>query len=174
MINKLIVTGCLLCLQPTLSFSQSDSTPIFKNNAVYVELLGNVATSFSLNYERKVYEHKNGFFTTRAGIYFLPEIAVGTLLINHVYWKKNHHLELGAGIRLATSKEYYKDKPKWIWEKDELASTCNVMYRYQKPKGPFLFRFGWTPLVYLDLTSESEWVKPSAFLLIGTSIGYIF
>jgi hypothetical protein len=174
MINKILLTGLLLCLQQTLSFSQNDSTHVFKNNAVYIETVGSVATYFSLNYERKVIENKNAFFTARAGIYLLPDIAMSALLMNYVLGKKNHHLEVGGGIRLATIKEYHRDKPKWVWDKDELAGTANFMYRYQKPNGGLLIRAGWTPVIYRYITNESELFKEFSFLLIGISVGYTF
>ena len=146
-----------------------DRKPLgFKKNVFYVEGLGNAGIGvYSINYERNAGNNKNGFATIRIGCSRLyAEKGEGInvpILINQVFDNSpNHHFELGGGMSVA-----FGNNASYAF-----GVTANLMYRFQKPGGRFMFRAGWTPVYYIGETSPFVIV---AFLLYpGAGIGYVF
>ena len=96
-----------------------------------------------------------------------PDIGfTSPILLTHIFNKKNKsHFELGAGVNFTSSLITF-DGPLF-------GATANFMYRYQKPKGKFIFRAGWTPIYFPAFGNEL--VSTIVFLLYpGVSIGYAF
>jgi hypothetical protein len=151
----------------------SDIASGFRNNVVYGELLGNMG-GLSLNYERKIYKHKQGFFTARIGVGFGGiDLAGFPILINHVFFKHNNHLEVGGGVRIVAA-HYKSHYSLYNFKLDKYYSvvTANLTYRYQKPRGRFVFRVGWTPLYYPN--PYDGLYAFAAILTCGISAGYVF
>ena len=131
-----------------------------RKNAVYFEVLGN-ALFYSINYERKIKKNKYGFSTFRIGISDFDDLFF-PLTINEIFDNdKKNHFEVGTGITFAVSQR--------TWTLDRNFITANIMYRYQKPNGKFMFRAGWTPLYFYE-----ENLLPYSLIWFGTSIGYVF
>lgn len=107
--GKLTIFLCLICV--TNMFSQidtiitADEYIMKKKSAVYIEVLGNSATGFSVNYDRIIKEYKNGFLNTTIGYgnyLFVGEPGGGFNIpfsLNYTFFRsaKNVHLELGLG-----------------------------------------------------------------------------
>ncbi|MBI4932014.1 MAG: hypothetical protein HY841_14745 [Bacteroidetes bacterium] len=166
----------LAILCATEVFAQKD-TVLFKNNTVYVELLGNMG-ALSLNYERKIVEHDHGFFTTRIGFFggkSKPSSSVDlglVALINHVFCKGKNHFEIGGGVRLVESNYDYTNHiktDKFQLDKYNSVPTANFSFRHQKPDGRFMFRLGWTPLIYPPDIATFQYL-----FFCGISVGYVF
>lgn len=166
-----LVLLLLICMK--ISFSQKDTIQ-FKKNAVYGELLGNAGVLYSLNYERILLKHKNGFFTGRIGVgnLFLVDYDEFDIpiLINHVLSIEEHHFEVGGGLISGIGQNLKTKKIKFLMN---IGATVNLMYRYQKPGGRFVFRVGWTPGYYFE--KDPDPLIVFFFLLMpGASIGYAF
>lgn len=168
----------LATLNTVEGFAQKADSIHFRKNAVYAELLGS-GWGYSINYERKIFViGDDDFITLRAGVsaYDADQFRF-PLLINVVDGGGNHHFEFGVGATLPFQKKwptnkYYLDK-----HTSEFAATMNLMYRYQKPKGHFIARIGWTPLFVLDhsyYTWSEGVIVILGFLNCGVSIGYSF
>ncbi|MBI3500619.1 MAG: hypothetical protein HY063_02405 [Bacteroidetes bacterium] len=157
----------LLFLFTAKTFFAQDSL-YYKNNIVYAEGLGNAGYGvYSLNYERKIKETNNGFITLRVGFaYNYNKNLFFPILINKVNNKhKKNHFEFGGGITTTLFKSASLDLA-------YTGPTANLMYRYQKPNGKFIFRAGWTPVLYLI---DSDTLITIYFLLFpGISFGYAF
>ncbi len=153
------------------AFTQSVDSIQYKKNAVYLEGLGNAGGYgfYSFNYERKIGENMHGFITVRVGFsstyghypnYWVP------ILLNQVYHKeRKHHFEIGGGISMSFFSDLSLDSY-------YTGPTANLMYRYQKPGGKFIFRIGWTPVLYfLDVDPLTT---AFYFLTPGASLGFAF
>ncbi len=164
---------CGLCFQSTTCNGQNQDSICLKKNTFYIEGLGNAGLGlYSLNYERKLYENKNGFLALRAGLsctyeWFFP------LSINGVFGEENHHTEVGLGKTLCF-KVPLINKHGAKLDKDFSSITANVMYRYQKPGGRFIFRIGWTPVLYYNYIRPSWGIILITLLDCGASFGYAF
>ena len=149
-------------------FAQKMDSVNYRKNAISAEGLGN-AFIYSFNYERLISEDQQGFFSLRIGL----GVGNGTLspiLINHIFtMNRYNHCEIGAGIALGTrtdskTKNIYIDIP---------YATANLMYRYQKPRGHFIFRAGWTP-IYQFKQGGVDIITFLYLIFPGVSVGYTF
>jgi len=165
----------IVILSEVEGFAQkADSIP-FRKNVVYDEIIGNLGGLYSLNYERVIFNGDNGFNIARIGITsdFKGPGFRSVILINHVFSKySNSHCEIGVGAILAVDNNY------WVGNKlvtttgfdtENSVPTANLMYRYQKPNGRFIFRVGWTPWIYPPDISTFEYL-----FICGISAGYAF
>ena len=138
-------------------------------NAAYLEVGGNGVLP-TVNYERQLSERLFG----RVGLSFIySETSDGDedltfaipLAVNYLtHPAGNHHFEAGAGLTLITG------DAQELWDDDEdeeisnVVGTANFGYRYQKPGRGFVFRAGFTPLVFdgevqpwIGLTAGYRW-----------------
>lgn len=136
-------------------------------NSIYFEALGNGGL-YSVNYDRLFTDN----FGARVGFMYISEIdfffvSEEDLLlipatINYLLGNK-HKFELGVGLVLAS----VSSTGVFGFESGESSSnvvgTATIGYRYQKPKGGFLFRAGFTPLF------NSNGFQPYAGVSIGVS-----
>ncbi len=134
------------------------STPPIKHHSVYLELGGN-SGAYSVNYDYSltvsvrtklalgagmalysINSYHDGVSPSKSNFFlFTPEA-------NLLFGKNSHHLEAGAGLILFQ------------------IPVLRLGYRYQPRKGGFLFRAGFTPLLYgMDI-----------FPWGGISLGYTF
>jgi len=154
--NKIFIVMLLFLFTKTL-FAQKMDSVRFKNNALYVELFGNSGLGIiSANYEKKIFQNNNCFYTVRTGVAF----SNYPILINRIAGLRKNHFEVGTGVIL----DRYGDH----------AITGNVMYRYQKPQGKFIFRIGWTPSVFLNQGSYKYGYGYLFLVFCGISAGYAF
>ena len=142
-------------------FSQEnmqEATPPIKHHSVYLELGGNSGV-YSLNYDYSlpvsentklavggglallsIYSYHEGPSPVKTNLYFFTPEA------NLLFGKNSHHLETGASLILFQ------------------IPALRVGYRYQPAKGGFLFRAGFTPLLF----------RMEIFPWGGISFGYTF
>lgn len=154
--NSIFITITILFFTK-FCFAQNPDTLVYKKNALFLELVGN-AGQYSINYEGILKGGQKGFFTLRIGFSYTGEY-IFPILLNHVSGHHNNHLEMGAGVRFS---------PTYTLG-DGGIITANVIYRFQKPNGKFLFRAGWTPIFY-KLTDQAGLLN----YWCGMSIGYLF
>lgn len=135
-------------------------------NAAYFELAGN-AIAPSINYERWFTDRWYG----RVGVTVI--VSSDTDGHDDVTWAipimvggfnnpaGNHHFESAGGLLLVTgdSQELFDDDEEEI---SNVAGTLTIGYRYQKPRGGFVFRAGLTPV--FDTSGILPWA--------GVSFGY--
>ena len=165
----------ILTLLLVVSFSLSSiahlNDSIQKKNSVFIELLG-IGGYGSLNFQREFIQVKKikigvriGFSTYNLSDFttqFNPDIII-PIAINAQYGNKNN-LELGLGQVISNIVETNS-----ISFSPERTTTLHgnftIGYRYQKPKGGFIFRLNYSPIVesYQDY---QHWG--------GISFGYAF
>ena len=164
----------LVILSGVEGFAQKADSIHFRKNAIYFGGLGNTGTKYSLNYERKFFEHENGIFAAQLGFGF-PYAGgfASCALVSHIFSKSKNHFEIGVGIRLVADNHYFIGEHEvnaFGLDREETVPTANFMYRYEKPDGKFLFRIGWTPLFY----NSSDFGLRVFVLFIGANVGYVF
>jgi hypothetical protein len=161
----------LAVMLPANSFSQNDNTqqlPDFKRHSVYLELLGN-SKYYSVNYDYLFRIYRNNIkLAVGAGIsyfqtgynpdgqgaitihnyYFTPEV-------NFLFGGKSHYCEIGTALMV----DFFSNETDFV-------PSPRIGYRYQPPKGGFLFRIAYTPLFTEHLPFKYYWG--------GVSFGYIF
>ena len=129
-----------------------------QSQSIYLELLGKGVVN-SINYEHHLSKRISGF-NAQLGIGFAPSSLVTIpASINYVFGKRNHHLELGAGLTYING---------YLWVDDdrlgpEVGVHLNLLYRYQKPEGRYFYKAGFTPFVARGI---GTW--------FGVGVGYSF
>lgn len=152
---SLSIIGFILYSQ--ITYAQSFE----KKNALYLEMGGN-AYIYSVNYERILYQKNSMKLGARFGISVLPEknfnhvdpIPVLPLEMLAIFGNSNHHVETGIGFTPFLTHEYYD----YVGSRDNsnsrlrlgAATSLRIGYRYQKPKGGFIARIGFMPILNLD------------------------
>ncbi len=130
--------------------TNADSTQISKwifhqKNDFHLELLG-AAGLYSINYERVIVNGNKlktlasigfSYMGTKSWRGFIIPISINQLLSF-----KEHHIELGIGgsPNFVISNDFGETWAQFIFTR--------IGYRYQKPKGKFIFRAGAIPIVY--------------------------
>jgi hypothetical protein len=136
-----LIIGFFFCLPS--AFSQSNSR---NASAIFLELGGNGGIT-SLNYDRR-FQPGTGGFGGRIGIgigegrlgHIFPELVPTIpLAINYLTGEGSHHLEVGAGVTIATSE--LKRDPKSVFFVPSLG------YRLQSPVRRFSFRAFVSPFI---------------------------
>src|SRR5690606_6876151 len=111
MIKILCILFLFVSSNPLIYGQDNPEIEMLKKSAVYVELLGNSASVFSLNYDRIIKQYKKGYFNASIG--FAPYLFKNAYYekgynipasINYSFGKrftkKNGHFELGTGLGL--------------------------------------------------------------------------
>lgn len=171
---------CIFFINYNQTFSQSNyKTNTTSKNTIYIEGAG-AGGYGSINYERICFlssslaskTDSNVAFAFRLGAstYYLhdytdtfnPEIIVPMGL--HFLYGKNHKLEVGAG---QTFTSFIRASSKNFQPKRDIRRHTHFMvgYRYQKNKGGFMFRVGYTPILEFN-TDYQHWG--------GMAVGYAF
>lgn len=140
---------CLLVLlfsfNILVSGQDSHSFQMRQKNAVYLELFGNSASFFSLNYDRIIKQYQMGYFNTSIGFAPLSYYGKGfsvPVSVNYSYGEKNGHLEVGLGVVLNKS----KDVDATI-DYMRLLANIRLGYKYQKPTSGLFFKAAFTPIM---------------------------
>lgn len=150
----IVFSHCLLSAQDTISVNTSG----FKHHSIYLELGGssgiysaNYDYSFSISEGTKlalgaglgyysIYSYHDGPAPVETNMFFFTPEA------NLLFGKKSHHFETGASLFLFQ------------------IPALRIGYRYQPRKGGFLFRAGFTPILFgMDIIPWG-----------GLSFGYTF
>lgn len=152
-------------------FSQHDplSSQSFRHkNSVQIEALGH-GLYYSVNYERAFFNKPRFKTMGQIGLEYIPGGDFKTigipLVVTELFSFNKHHLELGLAYLHAM--QYYQKDPNTLQNLNGLLSG-RIAYRFQKPNGRFIFRFGFTP--FLSTYDFSFYFTPS----IGLSFGFAF
>lgn len=160
----------LLLLNLTALQAQS---PSVKSNTAYVELLGSGGL-YSINYERFLIMHPKTAYGIRVGGSFWnreePNLNVITELVALTGTGK-HHADFGLGFVSGFSRDRQVPFPDYQ-RRNHLYVVPRIGYRYQKPEGGTMIRFGITPFVAVSSQSPSRYYTYP--LYIGLAIGQSF
>jgi hypothetical protein len=137
-----------------------------RSKIIYAELGGNAIT-YSLNMDTRFAKTNDGVGVRVGACFFRKDALVFPVQLNYVIGKKDHGLELGAGIypliSLIKSTE------------NVYAPSAAVVYRYQPTDKHFSLRVGWTPTFYKTENQSHGFDLSSVFRLWpGLSFGYKF
>jgi hypothetical protein len=182
--EKIFVTVLVFTLSISIcAKAQTKSETYTAKNAVYLEV-GGSSGRYAINYS-KIFHQKGklklnasaGFSMWRNKIndfktYWLPVIP---LEVTALYGKLNHHLEMGFGFTSLLDRTLFFDSgsleldDKFVFD---AFIPLRVGYRYQKPKGGFFFRIGYTPFFNVPVGGRKNWNFESRFA--GISFGKSF
>lgn len=128
----LIVT-LFLCCHSLLQAQSIEQQQLRKNN-VYLDATIAIFTQVSINYERQIHSGEKVTWYGRFGVGEAAQLsgesgAGGLGAITMLTGKKNGHLELNIGAFVGKNLNNTFMHP-----------LINIGYRYQKPKGGFIFR----------------------------------
>ena len=173
---KIIILACLLIFITAFSYAQVDTIRL-KNNtdgvsrktvtdrppqAVYFGI-GGSGPIFSVNYDRRFGKRLNGLgFTAGLGFFGATVASIFSIPVslNYLFGKKNHFLELAAGVTYATASSFdFIDNGST--NTAVFIGHINLGYRYQHANGGFFARTGISPLF-----AKSEYIT-SYYLGIG-------
>ena len=159
--KKIILTIICTLFGHFSTFSQENTleiTPKIKHHSIYLELGGN-SGAYSVNYDYSLSVSESAKLAVGTGLSALslysyndgPAPVQNTQFFitpeaNLLFGKNSHHLETGVSLLLFQ------------------IPALRVGYRYQPAKGGFLFRAGFTPLLF----------RMEIFPWGGISFGYTF
>lgn len=180
---------------------------VYNRKAAYLEIMGN-GIFYSLNYEYLFRDNGIKMGLRGGPCYFInmfsfnkPTVMTGNIEFVAFDGKKNHHLELGAGLNYRY--QYYKRTETGytasIVNNDTIissytrtykysttgpAAVLRIGYRYQHHDGGIVFRAGWTPMFHFmnrekikmndQIISSVPIPLRSRLGYFGVSIGYSF
>jgi len=162
--KKIIILTLITVLFVNIAKTQTqDSIVLAPKNALYVSV-GNMGLwmTANVNYERLL-NIKNAkpfnkyYLHFGAGVFETWGISGSTAVLSFKWLRgqKNSHLELGLGVASLFDKQNYdigvinadfptpgtEPKPT-IWQYTDFYPAATIGYRFQKPKGGFVFRTG--------------------------------
>ncbi len=142
----------------------------YKNN-IQFEVLGQGGL-YSFNYERVLLNGTLLKSTLDAGIAFYPPVLdmpnfLTPITLNEIVSLGKHHAEIGLGCVLAFD-VFNPAEGEADLREFNLLYTGRIGYRFQKPKGKYLLRLGFTPVFYLPFSDDDK--LPWG----GISFGYCF
>lgn len=118
-------------------------------NSVQLELLG-PAGIYSLNYERILWNGSGWKTTAQVGFSILGTREWSginfPISVNQLKSFRNHHIEMGIGT--VANLVFHKTVINGYQWESYMHFNGRLGYRYQNPDGHFLFRAGYTPIVY--------------------------
>ena len=149
----------------TATGQDSLSTRFENKNSIQLEA-GGPGGLYSINYERILINKDFWKFATQAGFTYIPSPQVIGLIILPVgvnaFGTKgngNNHLDIGLGMSFVFEKYKYYDIydghfEGWIIDK---YYYLRFGYRFQKPKGRFVFRVNLIPVAEIDFSDLYLW-----------------
>ncbi len=176
-----IQSSIILLLIPGLLFAQHRRNPqSFRKNTVYIEILGNAGT-YSLNYDRLLYQSKGYKLACRLGFSFFPKktynIQSFPLELSVLFSAYgSHYIEIGSGlsyIKGLETKDVITDvtgSRKYVSE--SLYVPFRLGYRFQQQRGRLFLKAGVIPMVGI-YEFEKEFSEKS-HVWLGGAIGYSF
>ncbi len=160
----------LFLLNLTLVRAQS---PFVKPNTAYFELFGSGGL-YSVNYERFLIMRPKTAYGIRVGGGFWnrkePNFNTVAELVALTGIGK-HHADFGLGLVGGFSRDRRVPFPDYQ-RRNHLYAVPRIGYRYQKPEGGTMIRFGITPFVAVSSQSPSRYY--SYPLYVGLSVGQSF
>lgn len=144
----------------------------FAQNSVYIEL-GGTGLIYSINYERNLIKGKTLYANARIGITAIPNdyynVPLELILLKG---KKKSFIEVGLGYSPWIEPNSYKDN----FRRESYTRVSHYFvpklgYRYQKPKGGFLFKISVTPTIFYI---SDTYYNNDFNLWGGISLGYCF
>jgi hypothetical protein len=161
-------TSCLTV--PDLSFKNKNFTkprPRFRkqrmgNNMLYIEGLGFGAdiTYYTVNYDVMLQSNERTALTARLGLGVWEKNMVVPLLVNMLIGSMNS-IEIGFG-------------GVYIDQGSKFNPAGDIGYRYQSPKGGFIFRIAFTPTIERKYNSSGIETGKALTTWGGLSIGWAF
>ena len=151
---KLLSSLLFLILSSGLSAQEStgDSGKFSSLNSVQLELLG-PAGIYSLNYERVLWNGSGWKTAAQVGLsFFGNQNWKGMnfpIAITQLKSFGNHHLEVGVGALpnvVLYSSNAHEEPPQNL--NGDIYFNGRIGYRFQNPERHFIFRAGYTPIVY--------------------------
>lgn len=137
-------------------------------NGVFLELGGSGAL-YSVNYER---QFSHGLVGRLGFSYLPPQTIAFPLTFGKVFGKKNHHLEINAGIVVANSAQTQSDDS--VIRITSILGTGFLGYRYQKPDKKIFYRAGFTYFYRFIYTDDIHEPRTKFMPWAALSIGYRF
>jgi hypothetical protein len=182
MIKKNRMISRIICVALIAAFSfgsaqKSTAQIVDLQHSAYIELAGS-AGIWSLNYDLVALNINNFKVGARLGFGFMTEGYPGTTLdvhvpltVNFMYaFKEKHHIELGVGTQIASYeiRSVKTATDAGFVRKTEALGNMTLGYRFQNPKGGFMFRVFYSPFFYQDgiYFRYEHWG--------GVSLGYAF
>ncbi|MEQ8469700.1 MAG: hypothetical protein RIC35_00865 [Marinoscillum sp.] len=154
-----------------------------KSESMYVEVLGQSATVFSVNYSRVIFANDNCYVTGNVGFgsYRFPlqiddnrrgfNIPVG---VSSSFGKQSNHFVVGLGLGLNMAQEIESYEPEFL----RFLLTYRVGYKYQRPSGGFFFCVDFTPTfpTHYFYDHRNGFLEDLDLIahLVGFSLGYTF
>ncbi|GAB2502737.1 hypothetical protein [Algoriphagus taiwanensis] len=177
-----IVIFVFFNLSNSYVFAQKEVQTFTAKNAIYLDLGGN-AGQYAFSYGRLFHEKGLLKVIGSAGFALWADRVQGKTVFNPavplevsgLIGKRDHHLELGFGVtpHLATSLNFNSETSE-LEDKVVFESLLpfRIGYRYQKPKGGFFFRIGYTPFFNVPVGGREDWSFEPRFA--GISFGKSF
>lgn len=131
-------------------------------NSIQFELMG-VGYVYSLNYERVILNGNRFKTNAQIGYSYFPYIrTLIPISLNELISFGKHHAEIGFGYTYSPNGESFY--------------LGRIGYRFQKPKGKWLFRIGYMPWSNNFVSSEQNGKenKPEWYSWGGITLGYAF
>ncbi len=154
-----IISILLIIINNNL-FSQ-DTNPEYNKNTVFITVGSfGILGGANLNYERFIFKTNksilSSFWLKAGGGYWYEWVDNGTqfyISAEGLTGHNNSHIEYGLGITSLYDAESYRinvsnyesgheSKRPTKWGETDITAIGNLGYRYQKPKGHFIFRTG--------------------------------
>lgn len=152
---------------------------------VYIDMLGNSAGFYTVNYEHLLSDKGQKIWSLHAGAGMYNEFETYThksFPVGVSYYNKkesNHHKEIGLCLNYVEGLE--DNRNSWIVEGVQYSKTlvaiANIGYRYQKPKGGFMFKAYYAPAMVLKEFEEPPYhfTRQTLYTFnFGISLGYTF
>jgi len=168
----LVITLIGLMVNTKSQEKHENVTSSVSKNSVYASA-GGAGIYFSLIYERRLLLKekysvgiKGGIGTSFSSVLFPQEFnfPLGAFFL---YGKRNNHLDISLNVSNYLLEQYDPQKDQNIKEL-KLLFVPSVSYRFQKPKGGFMARLGFSPIINFNSVTSS--ISP----WIDISVGWAF
>ena len=153
---------------------------MFRKNTFFIEIMGNAGT-YSVNYDRLLYQSKGYKLAGRTGFSFFPKKNYNMQSIPFELsilfsGQGNHHVEIGSGLSYIKGLETkdvimgFTGSRKFVSE--SLCVSFRFGYRYQRQKGRLFLKAGIVPVIGIYEFEKEFSAKSHVWL--GCAIGYSF
>lgn len=141
-------------VQSSLSLAQNTQNSLTNSNSVrnvvYIELLGNGAYLYSLNYERNVYRSVWGRIGGSYGTIIFSPVVTFPTGISYLIGREGNYFEIGLGATFV----YIKDNSFDLFNDEDteeshfgVSPTGTLGYRYQPMQNDLFFKIAFTPFI---------------------------
>jgi hypothetical protein len=161
--------------------TEKDSVGISKNS-IYIELIGNSSTMFSIHYDRIIKQLQKSYMSLDVGFGYFPKhdilnpnfgIPISFNWTNRLY--KRNHLETGIGLTYSSGTlQQTIDVGSKTESLRALYGSLRIGYKFQKPKKGLFLKAAFTPLIKIYQFSKLEQNFSGFLPFVGLSVGYSF